>query len=105
MGTLTATGEGIAKLLASDPDMVEMAKASDMPTTRNDYGAYMAKLTQVADMLGGINDNLSGEAGLRIAARAMTLAGGNAHGIADALAICLGEPLPNPADVMLAGGR
>lgn len=90
---LTATGEGIAKLLATDKDMIALAKPSDMPTTRSDYGNYMTKLMQVSDMLGSMADNLAGEAGLRIAARAMELAGGDARGIYDALHICLGEPI------------
>lgn len=91
---LTAEGERIAQLLATDPDLQALAAPAELAATRSDYGGYMRKLTHVGSMLGDISDNLAGEAGLRVAARSMQLAGGDSRGIYDALAILVGESLP-----------
>lgn len=91
--TLTTTGQQIVDILATDEDMVRLAKQADYPTTRNDYAGYMSKIQQTEKVLGSSMKNLSGEAGYQIAAQALIKAGANERGVLDALAILTGSGL------------
>ena len=94
---LTSEGKKIAQAIADIPEIQKMAHPPEIETTKNHYAYYAALIQKIGEATGH-----AGQAGHFLAAEALTLAGGNAEGIGDAMFAFYGYAEYDPFMRMLA---
>lgn len=94
---LTEAGKNIAQALANISEVQQAAQPPAVATTKNHYGYYASVIGQLAQVTGR-----EGKEGHVLAAEALTLAGGNAEGIADAMYAMFGYAEYDPFNRMFS---